>query len=117
MNDAIEIPSGQKWLANTGLNIITSLNGRGKTSLLTAIHKNISNYKLVRFIDVDYKPPILASYTDYKLPMMTTLTLNNHYFSGDIDADIIKNIMDTRANFNRHRGNTSYNEALKHGKD
>jgi hypothetical protein len=49
--------------------------------------------------------------------MMTTLTLNNHYFSGDIDADIIKNIMDTRANFNRHRGNTSYNEALKHGKD
>jgi hypothetical protein len=34
MNDAIEIPSVQKWLANKGLNIITSLNGRGKTSLL-----------------------------------------------------------------------------------
>jgi len=104
------------WQLNKGLNVITGLNGAGKTKLLKHIYGlNRSKYEM-RYIDINYKPPIYKQVNELDSYSRTiegkilrpngsntnwesdTGSITDNYFP-DIDKDILKEIMVLRHQF------------------
>ena len=130
------LPSGLNninWSLNSGLNVITGLNGSGKIKLLKYIYDNCKQKCEIRYIDVDYKPPIFRykNEVDFEFSKNENGEIMHHgkidpqgsinqsfisnIYLPHIDKDILNDIMTIRGNFLTQRGGLSEEVAEKTG--